>query len=41
MHDFDNLLVIKQIVSIFKTGAFHIYLQGLDIQLQEERRRYV
>lgn len=33
MHNFDNLLFIKEIVSIFKTAAFFIYLQGLNIKL--------
>lgn len=33
MHSFDNLLFIKEIVSIFKTAGFLIYLQGLNIKL--------
>lgn len=41
MHNFDNLLFIKQIVSIFKTAVFLIYLQGLDIQFQEERKSHM
>lgn len=41
MHNFDNLLFIKQSVSIFKTTAFLIYLQGLNIQFQEERKSHI
>lgn len=39
-HNFDNLLFIKEIVSIFKTAALLIYLQGLNTKLQEERRSH-
>lgn len=38
MHNFDNLLFIKENVSIFKTAAFLIYLQGSNIKLQKERK---
>lgn len=41
MHNFDNLLFIKEIVSIFKTAAFLIYLQGLHMRLQEERKSHM
>lgn len=41
MHNFDNLLFIKQIVSLFKTAVPLIYLRGLNIQLREERESHM
>lgn len=41
MHNFDNLLFIKEIVSIFKTATLLIYLPGLNIKLKEERKSHM